>query len=75
MIRNGLDPLQVGVAVRDAVVADELWVLTHPDLAPFVAERGESILAAFKEEPDPEAVAAIRARAALRSVEPSRRSS
>jgi NAD(P)-dependent dehydrogenase (short-subunit alcohol dehydrogenase family) len=47
MIKGGIDPLVVGVAVRDAVVADELWVLTHPDLEPFVAEREESIRAAF----------------------------
>ena len=64
MIKGGLDPLTVGAAVRDAVVADELWVLTHPELKPFVAEREESILAAFKQEPDPERVGAIRARAA-----------
>ena len=64
MLRAGLDPLVVGAAVRDAVVADELWVLTHPELKPFVAEREERILAAFKREPDPERVAAIRARAA-----------
>jgi NAD(P)-dependent dehydrogenase (short-subunit alcohol dehydrogenase family) len=64
MIKGGLDPLIVGAAVRDAVLADELWVLTHPELKPFVAEREESILAAFKQEPDPERVAAIRARAA-----------
>jgi NAD(P)-dependent dehydrogenase (short-subunit alcohol dehydrogenase family) len=61
MLRAGLDPLVIGAAVRDAVVADELWVLTHPELKPFVADREESILAAFKREPDPERVAAIRA--------------
>jgi NAD(P)-dependent dehydrogenase (short-subunit alcohol dehydrogenase family) len=64
MLQAGLDPLVVGAAVRDAVIADELWVLTHPELKPFVAEREESILAAFKREPDPERVAAIRERAA-----------
>jgi NAD(P)-dependent dehydrogenase (short-subunit alcohol dehydrogenase family) len=65
MLRAGLDPLAVGAAVRDAVVADELWILTHPELKPFVADREESILAAFKGEPDPDRVAAIRARAAV----------
>ena len=48
MIKGGMDPLLVGAAVRDAVVADELWVLTHPDLEPFVEERHRSILAAFE---------------------------
>ena len=42
--------------------ANELWVLTHPDLALWVAERGESILAGFKAP-------------SASSVEPSRRSS
>jgi NAD(P)-dependent dehydrogenase (short-subunit alcohol dehydrogenase family) len=64
LIKGGIDPILVGRAVRDAVVADQLWVLTHPELKPFVAERGEAILAAWKGEPDPEGVAAIRARAA-----------
>jgi NAD(P)-dependent dehydrogenase (short-subunit alcohol dehydrogenase family) len=48
MIKGGMDPLAVGAAVRDAVVADELWVLTHPELEPYVAERHESVLAAIK---------------------------
>src|SRR6185436_827085 len=64
MIQGGMDPVAVGEAVRDAVVADELWVLTHPELKPFVADRGDALLAAFKREPDPQRVAAIRARAA-----------
>jgi NAD(P)-dependent dehydrogenase (short-subunit alcohol dehydrogenase family) len=64
MIKAGMDPVEVGEAVRDAVVADELWVLTHPELKPFIADRNQQILAAWKREPDPERVAAIRARAA-----------
>jgi NAD(P)-dependent dehydrogenase (short-subunit alcohol dehydrogenase family) len=48
MIRNGLDPLAIGAAVRDADIANERWVLTHPELAPWVEERTESILSAFK---------------------------
>jgi hypothetical protein len=64
MLKGGMDPLLVGEAVRDAVVADELWVLTHPDFAPFVEERGKTILAAFKRAPDEERVAAIRERRA-----------
>jgi NAD(P)-dependent dehydrogenase (short-subunit alcohol dehydrogenase family) len=68
MIKAGMDPVAVGEAVRDAVVANELWVLTHPDLKPFVEERSRSILAAFKREPDPAEVAAVRARSeALRA--------
>jgi NAD(P)-dependent dehydrogenase (short-subunit alcohol dehydrogenase family) len=68
MIKAGMDPVAVGEAVRDAVIANELWVLTHPDLKPFVEERSKSILASFKREPDPAEVAATRARsAALRA--------
>jgi len=47
---DGMDPLDVGRAVRDAIEADRLYVLTHPEYRPLVEARGQEILAAFDEQ-------------------------
>ncbi len=57
----GLDPVEVGTAVRDAVLANELWIFTHPEFKPLVAEHHQAILDAFKEEPDAEKVETLKA--------------
>ncbi len=52
---NGLDPLEVGEMVLDAVRRDLLFVFTHNDFKPGVAQRFEAILAGFPPGPiDPE---------------------
>ena len=53
-------PLAVAKAVSEAVRDNEFWIFTHAEYKPFLCERHQRILDAFKEEPDPEAVAAIR---------------
>lgn len=60
ILEAGMDPAEVAEAVRDAVRANEPWILTHPELKPFVAERMQAILEAFKAEPDPDVVEALR---------------
>jgi NAD(P)-dependent dehydrogenase (short-subunit alcohol dehydrogenase family) len=44
---DGIDPAIVGRAVVDAIRADELYVITHPEHRPLVAARVEQLLAAF----------------------------
>jgi NAD(P)-dependent dehydrogenase (short-subunit alcohol dehydrogenase family) len=52
---NGLDPLEVGGMVLDAVRRDLMYVFTHNDFKAGVAQRFEAILAAFPGGPvDPE---------------------
>lgn len=49
MTREGKDPLEVGRLVRQAVIDNRLYVLTHPDLAPAFDARVKDIQAAFAE--------------------------
>ena len=46
-IAAGLDPLEVGRIVRQAVLDDDLYIFTHPDTRALAEERFRSILAAF----------------------------
>jgi NAD(P)-dependent dehydrogenase (short-subunit alcohol dehydrogenase family) len=45
---EGLDPHEVGRRVIDAVVADELYIMTHPEFRAFVAERHGALLRGFE---------------------------
>ena len=47
LILGGLDPERVGARVVEAVQAGELYIFTHPDMAPLFAERARNIEAAF----------------------------
>ncbi|PKQ05097.1 MAG: short-chain dehydrogenase, partial [Alphaproteobacteria bacterium HGW-Alphaproteobacteria-11] len=47
LILGGLDPDRVGARVVEAVQAGELYIFTHPDMAPFFVERARNIEAAF----------------------------
>lgn len=47
LILGGLDPDRVGARVVEAVQAGELYIFTHPDMAPLFAERARNIEAAF----------------------------
>jgi NAD(P)-dependent dehydrogenase (short-subunit alcohol dehydrogenase family) len=42
-----MDPYIVGQYVLRAVLENELYVITHPEMAPAVAARGDALLAAF----------------------------
>jgi NAD(P)-dependent dehydrogenase (short-subunit alcohol dehydrogenase family) len=48
---NGLDPYDVGCRVVAAVLADELYVITHPELRESVARHYEDVLGAFDRAP------------------------
>jgi NAD(P)-dependent dehydrogenase (short-subunit alcohol dehydrogenase family) len=39
MVESGLDPAVVATAVRDAIVGDQFWILTHPGTGPEVLSR------------------------------------
>jgi NAD(P)-dependent dehydrogenase (short-subunit alcohol dehydrogenase family) len=45
MIANGLPTDVVADAVHDAIVADQFWILTHPEAKPGVMARAENIVA------------------------------
>jgi NAD(P)-dependent dehydrogenase (short-subunit alcohol dehydrogenase family) len=45
---NGMDPDEVGRRVVDAVVADEPYIMTHPELRDFVTERHQALLRGFE---------------------------
>lgn len=47
LILGGLDPERVGARVVEAVQAGELYIFTHPDMAPLFTERARNIEAAF----------------------------
>jgi NAD(P)-dependent dehydrogenase (short-subunit alcohol dehydrogenase family) len=38
-IESGLDPAVVATAVRDAIVGNRFWILTHPEMADAVVDR------------------------------------
>jgi NAD(P)-dependent dehydrogenase (short-subunit alcohol dehydrogenase family) len=46
-INAGMDPLEVGRLVADAVRRNDLYVIPHPAAKPFVEQRFAQILAAF----------------------------
>ncbi|MEX0840052.1 MAG: SDR family NAD(P)-dependent oxidoreductase [Parvibaculum sp.] len=46
-VLSGLDPDRVGARVVEAVQANELYIFTHPDMAPMFEERARNIEAAF----------------------------
>jgi NAD(P)-dependent dehydrogenase (short-subunit alcohol dehydrogenase family) len=47
----GIDPALVGHQVVDAIRTDELYIITHGELRPMIAERGDRLLAAFDRAP------------------------
>jgi len=47
LILGGLDPDRVGARVVEAIQAGELYIFTHPDMAPLFTERARNIEAAF----------------------------
>jgi NADP-dependent 3-hydroxy acid dehydrogenase YdfG len=50
-MKAGIDPAVVGRQVVDAIRADELYIITHGELRPMVAERVECLLTAFDAAP------------------------
>ena len=38
-VQAGLDPAVVAKAVRDAIVSDKFWILTHPEFADAITDR------------------------------------
>ena len=57
LILGGLDPERVGARVVEAVQAGELYIFTHPDMAPLFAERARNIEAAFVQASESPALA------------------
>lgn len=47
LVLGGLDPERVGARVVEAVQANELYIFTHPDMAPLFEERARNIMAGF----------------------------
>jgi short-subunit dehydrogenase len=45
---NGMDPYEVGQRVVAAVVANEPYIMTHPALRAFVAQRHDALLRGFE---------------------------
>jgi hypothetical protein len=43
----GMEPYEVGRRVLDAIVNDELYVLTHPETRVVVAERHDRLMHGF----------------------------
>lgn len=50
-MESGIDPALVGEQVVDAIRRDQLYVITHGELAPLVAARGAALDAAFDAAP------------------------
>jgi NAD(P)-dependent dehydrogenase (short-subunit alcohol dehydrogenase family) len=46
-ISQGMDPMEVGRIVRQAVIDDDLYIFTHPDTREIAQTRFDAILAAF----------------------------
>jgi hypothetical protein len=42
-----MDPYEVGRRVLDAVIADELYVITHPEMRDFVTQRHQRMMHGF----------------------------
>ena len=47
LVLGGIDPDRVGARVLEAVEAGELYIFTHPDMAPLFADRARRIEEAF----------------------------
>lgn len=47
LVLGGIDPDRVGARVLEAVEAGELYIFTHPDMAPLFADRARKIEEAF----------------------------
>ncbi len=47
LVLGGIDPDRVGARVVEAILANELYVFTHPDMAPLFADRARKIEEAF----------------------------
>jgi NAD(P)-dependent dehydrogenase (short-subunit alcohol dehydrogenase family) len=47
LLQSGLDPAKVAALVLDAIRGDELYVFTHPEMRPAMAERFAAISAAM----------------------------
>jgi len=57
MVSVGMAPLEVARKVLRGIARNDLYILTHPEIAPIVRERFGAILAAIPDEPaDPERV-------------------
>lgn len=48
LVLGGIDPDRVGARVVEAILDNELYVFTHPDMAPFFTARAQAIEAAFE---------------------------
>ena len=46
-VENGIDPARVGARVLEAVLANELYIFTHPDMRGFTQMRFDRIIQAF----------------------------
>jgi NAD(P)-dependent dehydrogenase (short-subunit alcohol dehydrogenase family) len=57
-----MEPTEVGAMVRDAVVEDRLYVITHGEWRPMVQARNEAILASMPTDSNPELIASLRPR-------------
>ena len=44
---DAMDPYEVGRRVLDAVLANEPYIMTHPGMRPYVAERNERVMHGF----------------------------
>ena len=44
---DGMDPYEVGRRVLDGVVADELYIITHPEFRQYVSQRHERMMRGF----------------------------
>ena len=44
---NGMDPYEVGRRVVDAVLANEPYIMTHPKLRGFIAQRHDALMRSF----------------------------
>ena len=47
LVDNGIDPQRVGRRVLEAVQAGERYIVTHPDMRPFVEARFAGLMSAF----------------------------
>lgn len=48
LVLGGIDPDRVGARVVEAILGNELYIFTHPDMAPLFEERAKNIKAAFE---------------------------
>jgi NAD(P)-dependent dehydrogenase (short-subunit alcohol dehydrogenase family) len=50
-IAGGKDPAEIATAVRDAIVADNFWILTHPDFGDRIIGRFDGAVAGRNPQP------------------------